>query len=575
MNGQVDIARLLLDAGADIECGDSDESTPLHVAALRGNREMVAFLLSRGADVNRRDRNGAYALSFAASGGDSTVVGLILDAGADLNYWQAQGITLLHFACSRNLTRLFDLLIDHGENINAASDEGITPIHWVSGRGSPEMLERMLAHGAEPSARDAHGTTPLVNAIFSENQAAAELLLDAGVDPDEADDRGTTPLIAAAWRGNSEVTRLLIDHGADVDHRDEEGVTALVRAVANGDPDVVEALLVAGADVDLCENHYGRSAIHVAAVLGYSDLAKSLIGKGASLDLEDGAGNAPVELAARYGHSDVVEILTASGAPADGIKRGKGALAAQGDLTEGEAVVWYLGHSGWAIKTMDHLLIFDYFNPGRDPGLPGLCNGHIRPAEITDENVTVFVTHEHGDHYDPMIFQWREDLADVTYVLGCQPEDASAYEYAAPREEKQVDGMRIFTIESNDTGVGYWIEVDGLVIFHAGDHANRHRDFSGPYKAEIDLLAERGAKPDIAFMPISGCGFGDQEAVKMGVHYALEALKPRVFMPMHAGGSEHRYKVFIADCEDEFPRTQMQAPEARGDRFRYRDGRIS
>jgi hypothetical protein len=76
-------------------------------------------------------------------------------------------------------------------------------------------------------------------------------------------------------------------------------------------------------------------------------------------------------------------------------------------------------------------------------------------------------------------------------------------------------------------------------------------------------------------MPISGCGFGDQEAVKMGVHYALETLKPRVFFPMHSGGGEYRYRDFIGDCRDDFPDTQMDAPVDKGDRFRYRDGRIS
>ena len=61
----------------------------------------------------------------------------------------------------------------------------------------------------------------------------------------------------------------------------------------------------------------------------------------------------------------------------------------------------------------------------------------------------------------------------------------------------------------------------------------------------------------------------------MGVHYALETLKPMVFVPMHSGGNTYRYHEFISDCCDKFPDTEMRAITARGDHFRYRDGRTS
>ena len=315
--------------------------------------------------------------------------------------------------------------------------------------------------------------------------------------------------------------------------------------------------------------------INVAMGLTKADLAEVLIESGADLDAKDGEGNRPFDYAARYGHEDVAQVLKAHGA------RGKmpdiptGSLAAQGDVAEGEAVIWYLGHSGWAIKTRDHFLVFDYFNRDRDPAAPGLCNGRITCEEIAGENVTALVSHEHGDHFDPQIFGWKEQLPNVTYVMGCAAEDAPPCEYMEGRDRRTINGMTVTTIESNDTGVGFLIEVDGLVIMHPGDHANRLQDFSGPYCAEIDYLAARGIRPDIAFMPISGCGFGDQVAVKMGVHYALETLKPSVFVPMHSGGNPYRYKEFISEASGEFEDIQMRAVVGRGDHFRYRDGRTS
>jgi L-ascorbate metabolism protein UlaG (beta-lactamase superfamily) len=293
------------------------------------------------------------------------------------------------------------------------------------------------------------------------------------------------------------------------------------------------------------------------------------------VNCEDNDRSTPLDLAVGHGNRAVADLLLARGAEGSVSGIEAGGLSGQKDCAVGEAVIWYLNHSGWAVKTREHLLVFDYFNRGRSPEEPGLCNGCIVPSEIAGENVTVFVTHEHGDHYDPTIFEWQENLPNVTYVMGCSIEEDYPHVFMEGRQERKIDGMKVTTIESNDTGVGYIIEVDGLVIFHAGDHANRHQDFSGPFKAEIAYLEEKGVRPDIAFMPISGCGFGDQVAVKMGVHHTLETLKPLVFLPMHSGGGEYRYKEFVTEAKKEFPDIEMRAPRASGDHFRYRDGRVS
>ncbi|MFH1313728.1 MAG: ankyrin repeat domain-containing protein [Candidatus Eisenbacteria bacterium] len=574
--GQVEAARLLLKAGAALECGDSDETTPLGVAAIYRRREMVSFLLSQGADVNRRDKNGAYALSFAASAGDTVTVDEILDAGADLNFWNRQGVTLLHYASSRGLDRLFNLLVERGDDVNAVTEDGMTPLHWAALRGNAVTTEALLARGADPSARSEQGETPLINAAFGGNVEAGRVLLSHGADVNEVSNQGHTPLLGAAWQGHAEFAKLAIEHGADVDYQPEDGDNVLMRAITGGDSEVVGALCGAGVNTNVCDSHYGCSALHMATIQGDAATVEHLLKGGASVKSKDDAGNTPLEMAARYGHNDVAELLIAHGADRASMEPTSGTLPAQGELAEGEAVIWYLGHSGWALKTRNHFLVFDYFDQGNEPSQPALCNGNINPVELAGETVTVFASHEHGDHYDPMIFDWRETLPNVTYVLGCEPEDTPApYEYAAPRTSRTINGMKVSTIESNDTGVGFIVEVDGLVIFHAGDHANRQRDFSGPYQAEIDHLAAGGMKPDIAFMPVSGCGFGDQEAVKLGVHYALGTLKPSVFIPMHGGRNSYRYHEFIGDCMDKFTNVQMEAPRNRGDHFRYRDGRMS
>ncbi len=585
--GNVEIARLLLDAGAELEAEDADGSTPLHNACVMRRGEMAAFLIERGASVNRRDHNGAYALSFAASGGDTAVVRMVLDAGANLYFRDANGMSLLHFAASRNLSALADTLLAHGEDVNALTIAGEEPLMWAVARNHPAMAEKLLAHGARPCHANRYGETPLHRVAERGLLDMGRLLLDWGANPNQGTGIGwdPRPLHFACWARQpgqpyGELVRLLLAHGADP-NADAEGHLPIAMASDNGATEIVAALLENGARTDVTEREFACTPLHIAAVRGYREIARMLLDRGAQVGAQNARGDTPFDLAARYGQRDVAELLLEHGATGRMPATDQG-LAMFADLPEKEAVVWFLDHSGWAIKTSHHLLVFDYWSRRPGPAQPGLCNGAINPSELAGENVMVFASHEHADHYSPAIWSWREQLPHVTYVLGFEPPPPAAgqppippHELIGPRQTRTIDGLTITTIESNDSGVGFWVEVDGVTVFHAGDHANRSQDWSTPFKAEIDWLAEKGARPDIAFFPISGCGFGDQVAVKMGVHYALETLKPRVFFPMHSSDMNNRYQNFVDECRSQFPKTRLEAAAFKGDRFHYSKGSIA
>ena len=94
----------------------------------------------------------------------------------------------------------------------------------------------------------------------------------------------------------------------------------------------------------------------------------------------------------------------------------------QKQLAEKEFIIWYLSHSGYAIKTKSALLIFDYWEKGRDGKNEdnhhsfSLANGRINPEEIKELNVCVFVTHAHLDHYDQVIFEWENKIKNISYL---------------------------------------------------------------------------------------------------------------------------------------------------------------
>jgi L-ascorbate metabolism protein UlaG (beta-lactamase superfamily) len=242
-------------------------------------------------------------------------------------------------------------------------------------------------------------------------------------------------------------------------------------------------------------------------------------------------------------------------------------LELTGSPSEGEALVRYLGHSGWSVRTARHFLVFDYHEMSGRPDEPCLANGFVVPEEIKSLPVTVFSTHEHRDHYDTLIFGWRESVPNITYVLGHQPADQTGYEYIPPRESRMIGDMKVTTIHSTDAGVGYIVEVDGLTIFHAGDHSAGTVDLPEPFRTEIDFIGDNCPRPDLAFLPISGCSLGTPESVKAGAYYIIDNLHPRVVFPQHRGNAEYDLALFEQEARERGVTTPVRAAGHRGDVF--------
>jgi ankyrin repeat protein/L-ascorbate metabolism protein UlaG (beta-lactamase superfamily) len=572
--GNVEIARILLDAGAEIEAGDSDNTTALAVAALRGHEDLVAFLIERGADVNRRDRKADCPLSFAVAARDTVVIRRLLEAGADLYYRNPHGDTLLHNASARGLRDFVEYLLSQGAEIDAANQDGATPLGYSAMRGQIEMTRLLLDRGANPNSGRQGQLSPLFYTTWENRVECARLLLERGAQVDRPGFRGMTALQRASEAGSAEFVKLLIDHGTDVNHVDERGSTALLGAAAKGYADRVELLLAAGADPNLGKDEGGRSSLQLSALGGYAGVVRQLLAKGANPDITTPGGEPPLELARYYGNDQAASALVEGGARSGGAKRIDRSLAALGKVGDNEAVIWFLGHSGWAVKTRNHLVLFDYFSEGASPDEPALCNGHVNPSEIAGEKVAVFASHFHGDHFSPAIFEWQQQVPGISYFLGLQPQNAPSYEYMAGRMEKTVGDLRILTIPATDAGVGMVVVVDGITIFHAGDHANGRDGLMKEYKDEIDYLADKGIRPDVCFMGIRGCSLGQPPQVKEGVYYALKTLKPKVFIPMHAMGQGWAYREFVDEAQREFKSIEMAAPDNRGDHFVYKKGKI-
>ncbi|MEW5764903.1 MAG: ankyrin repeat domain-containing protein [Acidobacteriota bacterium] len=531
--GQASVVVFLLDHGSEVNRKETKYSlTPLHMAAWKGHPEVIRILLERGADLNAREVDNETPLFYAAASDSVESVALLLDRGADLKDDKSRvGNSVLSLAVERNKYPVAKFLIEKGADPGFRKERGMTLLHLAAWSGGPEMIDLLVDAGISPNVRTEDGWTPLLFTLSGNNPSGARALLKRGADPNYRMEGRDAPVVMALKFGEKELAHLLLSSGA----------------------------------CSQSSNKEGRTPLHFAAVFGYSDVAASLLAKGAQAGAKDATGRTAMDYARAYGQVKTVEAL--SKACPEPSKECLEPPVLTPPSRDGEAVVTYLGHSSWAVRTRNRLLIFDYSRPGDMGDTPSFRNGWIVPQELEGRRVIVFVSHAHRDHYSPAIFDWKKAMPGLVIVTGFDPPNQTGYAKMAPRTTQSFDGAEVTTIAANDGGVGFFVKCDGVSLLHSGDHANRKKDFSEPFKAEIDYLAEKGLKPDILFAPVSGCGFGDVEAVRLGVYYTAEKLAPKVLFPMHAGNSETACALFAKEAEKAKLTVPIEAPRFPGDSF--------
>lgn len=210
--------------------------------------------------------------------------------------------------------------------------------------------------------------------------------------------------------------------------------------------------------------------------------------------------------------------------------------------------VTFVHHSCFCVETGEKVFIFDYFKGDRIPGFS--FQGQL-PQFQPQQEIYVFSSHQHRDHFDAEILQWKEIYPKLQYILskdirlgdnylsrrGIDPKIKESVHFMKPNDSLEIDGIQIETLLSTDEGVAFLVTYEGRTVYHAGDlhwwhwegeeeAFNQYQEKT--YKRQIDKLKDK--KLDVAFVVI------DQrleDSVFKGIDYFVQNVEADHVIPMH------------------------------------------
>ena len=109
--------------------------------------------------------------------------------------------------------------------------------------------------------------------------------------------------------------------------------------------------------------------------------------------------------------------------------------------------VTFIEHSGFSVEMSETVLLFDYYK-GTIPKFP------------TNKRIFVFASHGHGDHYNPEIWKLKDRYPDITYILSDDIQTKEDAVMMGPHEKKEIRGIHIETLKSNDMGVAFLVQAE-------------------------------------------------------------------------------------------------------------------
>lgn len=308
-----------------IDGRDEDGFTPLHLAVIAGNIQLITFLLANRADVNAVDNESHTVVHWATVCGEIGALRAVLAAGAPVSTPDVHGGYPLHYAAQMcgadkdrqlNLSILQTLLTQPDINTTITDGDGRQPLLWAASAGGAQAVLALVKAGAPLEAPDRDGLTALhCSASRGHTEVMDTLLTLCGAQVDVIDINGCTALHYAVTLGHADATALLLAHGANPNRQDRKGRSPAHCGCAKGQSETVRMLAGIGAANMWLRNARGDLPLHEAAASGRRSLVRWLLeARPSYVNARNNDGRCPLHLAAINDNADMCKVLLDSGA---------------------------------------------------------------------------------------------------------------------------------------------------------------------------------------------------------------------------------------------------------------------
>ena len=266
-----------------------DNSTSLHIAACMSKGvDIIKLLIQYGADVNKKNEINNTPLFYSCMYDFIDNARVLLENGADPNILgtkQTKMKSPLACACEEENMDLIKLLVKYGAKIKLCyTDNKYILLYLLRNVNIKDSKSRIQASNL------------LLDYAFHNNCDMMEALIDAGVDVNSEDSMGNPILHGACLGGALGAAKLLIKNGADVNKKDYNNTTCLSNAVFSKNKELVDLLIKNGIDI----NHQGKdklTALRNACMYDNYDMVELLLKNGADVNVVDYEGKTPMQIA--------------------------------------------------------------------------------------------------------------------------------------------------------------------------------------------------------------------------------------------------------------------------------------
>ena len=244
----------------------------------------------------------------AARVGDVEQIKFLFKNSPDLvDATDEKGLTPLHITAANKQFKAAQALLALRAKVNARAVNGQTPLHVAVRHGDPAIAGLLITNRALVNVRDNFDNTPLLIALESSNSETVDNPFLAG------NKSGQTNSMLAMLGQQFEIVNLLLANRAEVNVRNRAGATPLAAAVRVGNEPVVSLLLQAGADPNAAEMPAVVTPLHLAAARGHAGIAQALLRSRAAVDAADARGETPLCYALHEGRANTTALLRQAG----------------------------------------------------------------------------------------------------------------------------------------------------------------------------------------------------------------------------------------------------------------------